>query len=128
VLAKGLRVNGPSSEPIEIVLKPNGGTVEVVVRTPKGEPLPEASVALLPDPPRQEQMALYSSCTTDARGVCTLRGVAPGDYHAFAVRKEAGLDFRDPDSTKDLEKQAQAVKVAEGDRQSVEIAVAPDVE
>jgi hypothetical protein len=55
-----------------------------------------------------------------------LRGVAPGDYHAFAVPKEAGLDFRSPESTKDLEKQAKAVKVAEGDRQSVEVEVAPD--
>jgi hypothetical protein len=126
VLAKGLRVNGPTSEPVEIVLKPNGGVVEVVVHTPKGEPLPEANVALLPDSPRREQMALYGICMTDARGVCTLRGVAPGDYHAFAVPKDAGLDFRDPNSTKDLEKHAKAVKVAEGDRQSLEIEVAPD--
>ena len=126
VLAKGLHVTGSSSEPIEIVLKPNGGTVEMVVHTPKGEPQPEASVALLPDPPRREQMALYGTCMTDARGICTLRGVAPGDYHAFAFPKEAGLDFRDPDSTKDLEKQAKAVKVAEGDRQRVEVEVARD--
>ncbi|MBZ5579807.1 MAG: carboxypeptidase-like regulatory domain-containing protein [Acidobacteriia bacterium] len=124
VLAKGLRVNGPSAEPIEIVLKPNGGTVEVVARTPKGDPLPEASVALLPDAPRREQKALYGACMTDARGVCALQGVAPGDYHAFAAPKDAGLDFYDPDSTKDLEKQAKAVKVAEGDHQTVEIDVA----
>jgi hypothetical protein len=71
-------------------------------------------------------MALHGTCMTDARGVCTLRGVAPGDYHAFAAPREAGLDFRDPDSTKDLEKRAKAVKVAEGDRQSVEVEVAPD--
>lgn len=126
VLTKGLHVTGPSSEPIEIVLKPNGGTVEMVAHTPKGEPQPEASVALLPDPPRREQMALYGTCMTDARGVCMLRGVAPGDYHAFAFPKAAGLDFRDPDSTKDLEKQAKAVKVAEGNRQRVEVEVAPD--
>lgn len=126
VLAKGLRVDGASSEPVKIILKPNGGTVEVVVRTPKGEPLPEASVALLPDPPRREQMTLIGTCIADARGVCTLRGVTPGDYHAFAVPKESGIDFRDPDCTKDLEKKSKAVKVAEGDRQSVEIEVVPD--
>lgn len=126
VLAKGLYVNGPSSQPIEIVLKPDGGSVEVVVRTPTGEPLPDSSVALLPDPPRREQIALYGRCMTDARGGCVLHGVAPGDYHAFAVPKEASLDFRSPDSTKGIEKQARAVKVAEGDRQRVEVEVAPD--
>lgn len=125
-LAKGLRVNGPSSELVQIILKSNGGSVEVVVRTPKGEPVPEASVALLPDPPRRDHLALHCTCTSDARGICTLHGVAPGDYHAFAAPNEAGLDFRDPDSIKALEKQSKAVKVAEGERHSVEIEVAPD--
>jgi hypothetical protein len=125
VLAKGLHVSGPS-EPLEILLKPNGGTVEAVVRTPTGDPLPGANVALRPAPPRDKQMALYGTCVTDARGVCTLRGVAPGTYHAFAAPKEAGLDLRDPDSTKDLEKRTKAVNIAEGDRQSVELEVSPD--
>jgi hypothetical protein len=102
VLAHGLHVNGPSSEPIEIVLKPNGGTVEVVARTPKGEPFPEASVTLLPDPPRREQTALYGTCMTDASGVCTLRGIAPGEYHVLAVSKDEGIDFRDPNSQRIL--------------------------
>jgi len=128
VLAKGLRVNGPAGDRIEIILKPNGGSVEVSVNGPKGDPVPEASVALLPDPPRREQPALYATCMTDSRGVCTLRGVTPGDYHAFAFRKDAGVDFRDPESTKDFEESAKAVKVAEGDRQSVQLAVAPDGE
>jgi hypothetical protein len=126
VLSRGLRVNGPSSEPVEIILKPNGGTVEVAVRTSKGEPCPEAVVALLPDPPRREQIALINSCVADARGVCTLRGIAPGDYHLVAASKEAGINFRDPDSTKDLANQSKAVKIAEGDRQSLEIEVASD--
>jgi len=128
VLAKGLHVNGPSSEPVEIVLKANGATVEVAVRTPKGEPVPETMVALLPDAPRRDQMALYGTCVTDPRGSCTLLGVPPGEYHAFAFAAEAGLDLRDPESTKDLEKQAKAVKVAEGDHVSVELEVTPDGE
>jgi hypothetical protein len=122
VLAKGLHVSGPSRDRIEIVLKAKGAAVDVVVRTPEGDPFPEASVALLPDPPRRAQVAFYGSCMTDARGICTLRGLAPGDYHVFAVAKDAGVDFfRDPDSTKDFEKQSKAIKVAEGDRQKVEI-------
>lgn len=86
----------------------------------------EASVALLPDPPRHEEMALYGMCATDARGGCTLRGLAPGAYHAFSAPKEAGLDFRDPYSRKDLEKQAKSVKVTAGDRKSVELELATD--
>jgi hypothetical protein len=80
---------------------------------------------LLPDPPRREQKALYSDCTTDARGVCILHGVAPGDYHAYTVPREAALDFPNPDSAKELEKQAKAVKVAEGDHQSLQLEATP---
>ena len=126
VLSKGLHVSGASSEPIEILLKPNGGTVAVTVHTPKGAALPEASVGLLPDPPRREQKALYATCMTDARGICTMSGVTPGDYHVFAARTQAALDLTDPDSIKDLEPRAKAVQVTEGGRNSVTVELPPD--
>ncbi len=128
VLAHGLHVTGSSNEALEIVLKANAGMVKVVARTPKGEPFPEAIVTLLPDEPRREQLALYENCVTDARGTCTLHGIAPGEYHAMAVSKDAGIDFRDPSIIKEFERQAKAVKVAEGDLQSLEIEVVPDDE
>jgi len=128
VLAHGLHVTGASNEAIEIILKANAGIVKVVARTPKGEPFPEAIVTLLPDEPRREQLALYGNCVTDARGTCTLHGIAPGEYHAMALSKDAGIDFRDPSIIKEFEKQAKAVKVAEGDIQSLEIEVVPDDE
>lgn len=123
VLSKGLHVSGPQQESLEILLKPNGGTVQVAVRNSKGDPLPEARVSLLPDGPRRDQVALFGQCETDARGSCMLRGVTPGDYHAFAFAKDAAVDFRDPDSTTDIEKFGHAVKIAEGDRQSLELEV-----
>jgi hypothetical protein len=126
VLAQGLQVNGPRSEPIEIILKANGGTVEITVRTQKGEPLPDAQAALLPDAPRREQVALYATCTTDARGLCTLRGVTPGDYYGFAFAKDVNVDFRDPESTTDVEKLARPVEVTEGSHQSLELEVSPE--
>ena len=126
VLAHGLHVNGSSNEAIEIALKANGGMVKVVARTPKGEPFPEANVILLPDEPRREQVALHGNCVTDASGVCTLRGIAPGEYHALAVSKDSGVDFRDPNIIKEFDKQTKAVKVAEGDIQNLEIEVVRD--
>jgi hypothetical protein len=126
VLAQGLHVNGPPSEPIAIILKANGGTVEIAVRTPKGEPIPDAQAALLPDAPRREQVALYATCTTDARGLFTLRGVTPGDYHGFALAKDVNVDFRDPENTTDAEKLARPVRVTEGSHQSFELEVSPE--
>ena len=126
VLAKGLSINGPSSGPIQIILKPNGGAVEIFLHTTNGDPLPENNVFLLPDPPRREQPSLYGTCVTDARGGCTIQGMSPGNYHMLAAPKEAAIDVRDPDSTRVLEKQAKPIKVTEGDRQRVEFEMAPD--
>lgn len=126
VLANGLRVSTANADPVQIVLRANGGTIEAAVRTSKGDAQPDAVVMVLPDAPRRGQMALFGRCTTDARGGCSVRGVAPGDYHVFAFAKDPGLDFRDPESTMSFEERAKAVSVAEGGHQSVELEPATD--
>jgi len=52
-------------------------------------------------------------------------GRDPESYHAFAFAKDAGVDFRDPDAAKDIEDQGRAITVAEGERRSVVVEVAP---
>ena len=126
ILANGLHVGTASADPVQIVLRANGGTIETTVRTSKGDPLPDARVVIVPDAPRRGQMVLQGRCITDARGACSARGVAPGDYHVFAFAKEPGLDFRDPESTMPFEERAKAVSVAEGGHYSVELEAATD--
>jgi hypothetical protein len=118
VLAEGLHVDG-SQGALEIVLKPNGGTVQCSVKNAEGQPVPDAHVRLLPDPPRRGQMALHAECEADASGKCTLLGVAPGAYHGFAFTSEPQIDFRRPEATKDFEDAGKAVKVAESDTQQL---------
>ena len=77
VLTGGVHVGGALAE-LEITLKANGGTLECSVSDSNQEPLPDAQIVLLPDPPRQSQLALYGECRTDATGACTLTGVTPG--------------------------------------------------
>ena len=90
------------------------------------EPLPDAQVVLLPDPPRQARMALYGDCRTDATGSCAITGVTPGDYHVFAFAPEEERDFRDPDSLKEFEKLGKPVKIGEGGRHQIEFKVIPE--
>jgi hypothetical protein len=82
---------------------------------------PESPVKLVPDPPRRAQMALYSECKTDAAGTCSILGVAPGSYHAFAFAEERQIDF-----LPDLEDSGKAVSIAEGERRGVELTPPPD--
>jgi protocatechuate 3,4-dioxygenase beta subunit len=125
-LAGGIHVGPQSVGPLRIVLKGNGGTVLASVKDSKGKPLPDSHVRLVPDAPRRAQMALYGECKTDASGACSMLGVTPGSYHAFAFTDESRIDFRDPAATSDIEDSGKAIIIAEGDRQTLDLTPVPE--
>jgi hypothetical protein len=80
-------------------------------------------VTLLPDAPRRSQIALRAECQTNASGKCTFLGIAPGEYHAFAVARDDSADFSDPATMESLEKVGKAIIVGQGDRKSMQMGV-----
>jgi protocatechuate 3,4-dioxygenase beta subunit len=127
VLAKGLHLGGAAPAPLEIVLAANGGALHAVVANEKGDPIPQAHVILLPDPPRRAQRALRGDCTTEASGGCEIRGIAPGDYHAFAFANNAPFDL-DETTIKEIEKYGKSVTIAAGGQAQLTVQPVPDDE
>ncbi len=125
VLAEGIQVGEGPLGSLDIVLKANGGTAECVVTSETGEAVPQARVILVPDAPRQRQVALYGDCRTEANGTCTIMGISPGEYHAYAFPTEIEMDYRDPDALKPLAKYGTAVRLGEGERLHLELKSAP---
>jgi hypothetical protein len=115
VPAKGLHLGDAASAPLEIVLASNGGALQATVANEKGDPIPQAHVILLPDPPRRAQRALGGDCTTEASGGCDIRGLAPGDYHALAFANHPPLDV-DEATIKQFENNAKSVTIAPGEQ------------
>ena len=124
-LADGLHVGDGPLAPLEIVLKANGGGAECSVNNDKGEPVPNASIMVVPDPPKQRQAALFGECRTQADGTCKITGITPGEYHVYAFPSGTEIDRRDPDSLKPFEKYGEAMKFAEGERKPVNLKTAP---
>jgi hypothetical protein len=124
-LAEGVRVGEGSVPPLDIVLKANGGAAECTVKDDKGAPVPNASVLLVPDAPRQRQMALFGECRTKADGTCAIVGITPGEYHVYAFPAGTQIDRRDPDALKAFEKYGEAMTFAEGDRRQVTLKTVP---
>lgn len=125
-LAGGVHVGQQPGGRLKVALKANGGTVQVSVKDSKGKPMPGSNVRLVPDAPRRAQMALYGECKTDASGTCSLVGMAPGNYRAFAFADERQIDFRDSVATTDIEDLGKAINIAEGDHQAVELIPVPE--
>jgi protocatechuate 3,4-dioxygenase beta subunit len=121
VLTHGLHVGTVSLAPIEIVLKDGGATIDSTVRSSNGDPIQGADVRLLPDAPRRDQRALYSECSTGATGTCTMQGIAPGKYQAFAVPRLGTIDIHDPDDMKLIEKYGSPVMISTGEHQGLQL-------
>jgi hypothetical protein len=126
-LAQGLHLGGAAPAPLEIVLAANGGALHAAVANEKGDPIPQAHVVLLPDPPRRAQRALRSYCTTEANGGCNLRGIAPGEYHTFAFVNNSPLDV-DETTLKEIEKYGKSVTIAAGGQSQLTLEPVPDDE
>jgi protocatechuate 3,4-dioxygenase beta subunit len=124
-LVEGLRVGEGPLAPLEIVLRANGGAAECSVTNDKGEPVPTASIMVVPDPPKQRQLALFGECRTKADGTCKIAGITPGEYHVYAFPAGTEIDRRDPDAFKPFEKYGEAVKFAEGESKPVNLKTAP---
>jgi hypothetical protein len=127
VLAKGLHLGGAPPARLEIVLAANGGALHAAVTNEKGDPIPEAYVILLPDPPRRAQRALWGHCTTEASGGCNIRGIAPGDYHAFAFANNAPFNV-DETTINEIDKYGKSVAISAGGQAQVIVQPVPDDE
>ena len=125
VLAKGLHIADAAPAPLEIVLAANGGTLQAAVANDKSDPVPEAHVMLLPDPPLRATRALRGDCTTEASGRCSVSGIAPGDYHAFAFVDNPPVDA-DEATIKAIEKYGKKVTIATGGKAQLTLEPVPD--
>jgi len=72
------------SEPIQITVKPRGGTLQGMVQNANQEAVRNAGVVLVPNAPRRGNSLLYKRVTADTSGRFSIRGIAPGGYKIFA--------------------------------------------
>ena len=88
-----------------------GGRIEGSVADGEGRPIDGARVALIEDvrsgPSRQRVTV------TDAKGVFSIRGIAPGDYKLYAFRNLEVSALQDPVYVRQVESQAKPISIHE---------------
>jgi hypothetical protein len=85
LLLSPLDVSGGKQEPIEIVISAKSGTVGGTVRDEKDQPVPGASVVLIPEfEGRGGRFEFHRVATTDQNGQFAMTGLSPGEYTAYA--------------------------------------------
>jgi hypothetical protein len=126
-LKQELEITGSADRSIEVVISPNGGTLEGLALSERGEPVAGAFVALVPTAPvpASQRPDLYRSAHSDSRGRFQFAAIPPGEYRLLA------WEYVEPGAWKSLEflsaysARGKNVRIAEGSRERVEVVVLP---
>jgi hypothetical protein len=109
--------------PLEILVGPNGATVEGTVTLDSYKPAPGAWVCLVPEPPRPELTYRIKSATATGDGKFTFAGVAPGEYRLYALDQLKRDPYGDLEFLKPFESRATKLTVKEGERKRADLIV-----
>ena len=129
VLDTGVLLTAETSEnlTLEIVLGTNAGAVEGRVVNEQRQTVGGAVVGLIPAAitARGFRTDMYKSTSTDAAGRFQIHGLPPGEYKVFAwedIDRNALIDL---DYMRQFENKGTTIRVSEGEKPTIEVAVIP---
>ena len=118
------RIDGSDGR-LEIVVSRNPGSLDGAVLDDALKPFPEATVVLVPEPPRRQRFDLYYAAGSDTSGRVHFDGLAPGDYKLFAWDDVPADAWQDPDFIRKYENLGKPVRISEGSQESVDVKLIP---
>jgi hypothetical protein len=126
-LKQELEITGSADRSVEIVISPNGGTMEGLALSERGEPVSGAFVALVPTAlvPVSQRPDLYKSARTDSRGRFQIAAIPPGEYRVLAWEDVEFGAWKSPEFLSGYAARGKIVRIAEGSRERVEAVVLP---
>jgi hypothetical protein len=124
VLNRPLHLDGPVSDSFDIVIGTVVGSVNGVVVDQDRKPLPNVTVALVPDGERRARVDLKKSTSSDLSGRFAFAAVPPGDYIAFAIDGPDDGEWQNPDVVASARVRGVAVRVGDAPA-SVELVARP---
>jgi 5-hydroxyisourate hydrolase-like protein (transthyretin family) len=124
-ITERVRVTGGTSPgELEVVIG-SGGRVEGAALNERREPMPNVTVALVPDAALRQRMDLYRTATTDVSGRFRIQGVPQGQYKAYAFEEVALDAWQNPDFIRPLEGRGVAVEIRDGNQSGADVQVIP---
>jgi protocatechuate 3,4-dioxygenase beta subunit len=104
-----------------VTVSSRAGQIEGIVMNSKDQPVPGASVVLVPEPKKREHFEAFDQVTTDQYGRYTLKSIEPGEYQLFAWEDLEPGEYMDPEFLKPVEGRGAPVSIHEGSRENVDL-------
>jgi len=126
VLDAGFTIGSDSKDPLEVTLKSQGGAISGVVLDPSRlRPALYATVVLVPEGARRQNLAFQQQTVTGSGGSFTFRGLTPGDYKVFSWASVTSGAWGNPAFLEKFEDRGVVVHVAAGIERNVQVVVIP---
>jgi hypothetical protein len=128
VFDSGFEVSAKNNGPVEIVIGSGTGIVNGLVMETATKPFAGATVVLVPEARRRQNVALYMVANSDYSGRFTLRGVPPGEYKVFAWESVPPFAYQNTAFLVRHEERGKIVRVNQSGSANVELTVIPLLE
>jgi len=122
-LEQEIDVRLDSTEPLEILLKRDGGRIDGAVTDTTGRAFARAVVVLIPEPARRRRTDLYKVVVSSADGSFAIRGIGPGDYKVFAWENVEPNAYLNDEFMRQYEEKGTPVRVGPGGNNFVRPAI-----
>jgi protocatechuate 3,4-dioxygenase beta subunit len=126
VYDNGLTIGNQASEPIEILVNTNAGSIQGSVLGPDQKPVPSTTVVLVPQESRRQNPALYKTARTDAQGHFVINTVPPGPYTLFAWESVLTGAWQNAEFLRSYADRGVPVSVSAAERANVEVGLIKD--
>jgi hypothetical protein len=123
VFNAGFDVRPGENDSIQVLVGTGAGTVTGLVQDGPAKVVAGATVALVPEAARRENLALYLSAATDASGRFVIRGVPPGDYKLFARESVRPFAYQNATFIAKDENRGKLIHVGQGSTVTAELTV-----
>jgi len=128
VFDSGFEVSTKNNGPVEIVVGSGTGIVTGVVMETGTKPFAGATVALVPEARRRQNLAIYMVAYSDDSGRFTMRGVPPGEYKVFAWESLSPFAYQNTAFLARNEERGKIVRINQSGTANVELTVIPLLE
>jgi len=122
----GFHVQSPNDGQLDIVLSSSFGSIDGRIVNQRREPVANATVVLIPDPPLRQRTSMYITPAVDVYGKFHLDAM-PGQYKVFAWEDVEPGAWLDSAFMNAYESRGRPVTVSDGSKDSIEVSVIPYV-
>jgi hypothetical protein len=125
VYADGFTVTDKPGEPVELLLGTPGGKLTGMVTDLRQQPVPRATVVVVPELTRRQDNTRYRTMVSDKDGKFTFQGLAPGVYKLFAWESVIQNAWRNTEFMLKNENKGKSVTIERGSSFTMQLDLIP---